>query len=121
MSVTIDGTAGVNLVQDGSIKQADLETAIIPIGVGQTWQNLTASRAVNTDYTNTTGRPIQLMVNCVIGATGTYFRLLINGTQYIDYTSGGAQWISTMSCIIPNGATYRVNSNSSVAGWGEPR
>ena len=28
-------------------------------GVGQTWQNLTSSRASNVTYTNTTGKPIQ--------------------------------------------------------------
>lgn len=33
------------------------------IGVGQTWQNVTASRAFGVTYTNTTGKPIVLMIS----------------------------------------------------------
>jgi len=32
------------------------------IGVGQTWQDVTSSRAKNTTYTNSTGKPIQVFI-----------------------------------------------------------
>ena len=45
-------------ILDATLVQGDFDTSVIPIGVGQTWQNVTSSRAIGTIYTNSTGRPI---------------------------------------------------------------
>lgn len=42
-----------------SFVQSALRNAVsLTLGVGQTWQDVRTSRAANTTYTNTTGRPI---------------------------------------------------------------
>ena len=79
-----------------------------PVGVGdnvQTWQ--TVSRAANTWYQNTTGRPI--MVNLVFGSYG-------GGTLYVgpspsvfgtaNYTANDIRQVNAMSAIVPNGYYY---------------
>lgn len=84
------------------------------IGVGQTWQNVT--RAMNTTYTNTTGRPI-LVFACVSGSnTGgaASVRVLVNAVEMgtaILTESNGASWNNgrqTFSFAVPPGQTYRI-------------
>ena len=69
------------------------------LGVGQTWQNVAASRAVSTLYTNTTGKPIQIAV-MVTGFT----QFQVNGAVMPVSTTAPVviQW------ILPAGATYNV-------------
>ncbi|MEK1925191.1 MAG: hypothetical protein AAAB11_07055, partial [Rhizobium giardinii] len=45
-----------------TMPDANVDLALVgqDVGRGQTWQDVTASRAANTAYQNTTGRPIQL-------------------------------------------------------------
>lgn len=71
------------------------------IGVGQTWQAVT--RIKGTTYTNSTGKPILLLLDA-ISVAGT-ITMTIAGTLVSTYTNpsgvgGGGTW------IIPNGATY---------------
>ena len=97
-----------------------------PIGYGQVWTNMTASRAFATTYTNTTGRPIQLMVTTYSTNSNAVIQLNINGT--LVYYPGNA--ISTngtngvVGPIIPNGATYSFTNNyltSALQYWWELR
>ena len=41
------------------------------IGVGQTWQDVTASRALGVTYTNTTGKPIHVIAGIFSTNVGT--------------------------------------------------
>ena len=85
-----------------------------PIGVDQTWQDVTASRAISTTYTNSTGRPIQVSVS--VNSTtnsGCYVRFYINGV--VVARQGAAQSSSldaraNVSLIIPNGNTYKIEN-----------
>lgn len=80
------------------------------IGAGQTWQNVTASRAANTVYTNTTGRPI--MVKIITIATWPGARdLLVNGAS-VDYQAVNSTWNGVISqfAIVPAGATYQFGA-----------
>ena len=88
------------------------------IGVNQTWTDFTASgRVAGTTYTNSTGKPIQLLITIAVSTQSFY--LSINGTvvarvgnnAYIDY--------APFSAIIPNGATYKVDGGVSL--WWELR
>ena len=54
------------------------------LGIGQTWQNVTASRAVGTNYTNSTGNPIMVAMTGVPG-----FSVLVNGS-----TIGYMSWVT---------------------------
>jgi hypothetical protein len=83
------------------------------IGDGQTWQNVTGSRALGTTYTNSTGRAIQVHVQGSGGAAGAVLKAYINGTYFAD---SGVNYNASIasrpqfSLIIPNGVTYRFDS-----------
>ncbi len=86
-------------------------TAMSSLGYGQTWQNLTGSRALATTYYNTTGKPIFIYVG-INGAGNT--QLIINGV-----TSGTGFY--SITGVIPPGASYSVTSASAMFGWSELR
>lgn len=91
-------------------------------GVNQTWQNMTSSRALNTNYTNTTGKPIQLQIVC-IGGSANSVTMTINGVNTLTslYTnaSGGRCLVNT---VIPIGATYNLgDASATIQSWWELR
>lgn len=94
------------------------------IGVGQTWQDVLASRSSGATYTNNTGKPI--MVSVGIASTNGFITLI----SYVDgikvgetqattpsSTSGG----SSYSFIVPAGSTYLVTNNGVFTHWAELR
>ena len=96
------------------------------IGVNQTWQDVKASRVSGTTYTNTTGKPINVIVTVEAAVYNTYYGaiLTINGNLYAR--SAGNEGITyaagTISVIIPNGATYKLDiSNGLIYNWLELR
>jgi hypothetical protein len=96
------------------------------IGVGQTWQDVTASRVAGTTYTNSTGRSIQIIVTWYNGgANGCIFGMNVNGTEVArqgGWPGGANQFWASISLIIPNGATYSATSyNGSRNRWWELR
>lgn len=115
------GTNNTKLMTPLRTKQAIDALSPPPIGVGQTWQNLSASRAPGVVYTNTTGRPI--MVNISANPTGSTISASVDGVQVgITTTVSGYSNYQTMSFIVPAGSSY---TTSAVAGsinyWAELR
>ena len=90
------------------------------LGINQTWQDVLASRALNTIYQNNTGNPISVALQCNvgggIGACTGYVSNVWVGTSY--NFAGTSQ--SAMTFIVPSGASYRVAGNS-VTQWSELR
>ena len=84
------------------------------LGVGQTWLNLTSSRLANTTYTNSTGKPIQVMINYNFGQSGS----LVLGNVELPMVDGDAY--SFFNFIVPNGTTYRLNGGGFIS-WAELR
>jgi hypothetical protein len=77
------------------------------LGLSQTWQDVTASRASGTTYTNSTGKPIQVNVagTCSNGSAILYLTIsgvAISGGQVTNIANQTAQ----VGAIIPPGATY---------------
>lgn len=95
------------------------------IGVGQTWQNVMASRASGQTYINNTGKPIKVSV----GAGGRDARVIIYVNDvlvaYSQDTYDGNQCRASASEIVPNGASYRVEARNiasvNVQFWSELR
>lgn len=106
-----------------AITPATLASAAL-IGVGQTWQNLTGSRAAGTTYTNTAGKPIQVNVALTQSAdTATPSTLTVGGVvvSRVCVNQGGAH-VYTLSAIVPPGATYVVTlSSATLSAWTELR
>lgn len=89
------------------------------IANGQTWQNVSGSRALGTTYTNTTGKPI--LVNIAAGYHSTSWSLNVNGVVVGSNTTvNGYSNSETISAIIPAGGTYTA-TGLTIAAWAELR
>ena len=97
------------------------------IGVGQTWRDVTASRALGVTYTNNTGKPIVVNIRVNRNAVSTAgVRVVVNGISVeigINTNSGGGN-IAIGNIIIPKGVTYVAYSSAEPASlnyWHELR
>ena len=100
------------------------------IGYGQTWQDVTGSRAFGTTYTNSTGKPIFIVVTGTTpsGANGA-FTLTIGGVIVAEngiVGNGGnsGQHRIPTSAIVPPGSTYSAQQSvatSTLDRWVELR
>jgi hypothetical protein len=145
-TVTINGAIGLAGANFGTLGQvltsggagaAPTWSAIAAsgIGVGQTWQNVSGSRALNTTYTNSTGKPIMFSVSAIASSvppsTGYSFSTVVGGvsifavsgvTTHIAATNvSGSTGLSQAGqpVIVPTGATYSFNMSlgASVTWW----
>ena len=89
------------------------------IGVGQTWQDVSASRAqAPALYYNTTGKPIMVNIfTAVAGATGT----ITVGGVVAAYNLGSIAEYNKFSVIVPPGASYSCNLLTTGYVWTELR
>ena len=105
-------------IADANITQAKLETLVVPLGVGQTWTDVTGSRSGGTTYTNTTGRPI--FVSIALANTTTSYTVTINGlTAFRIQSAGTTGGNGTASFVVPVNNTYSTNVNA--VAWYELR
>lgn len=120
--LTAAGASGNVLTSNGSAWASAAPTNV-GLGISQTWQDMTASRALSTDYTNSTGAPIMLSV-CYSLTTSGAIAILINGVE-MAYAQGEnvASIKRTLCIVVPNGAVYRVNPTNSptISYWRELR
>lgn len=110
MPTIINGNTGIDRIQDGVIQQADLPTALLPLGVGQTWQSVLGSRALDTQYTNGTGRTIAVSVSAGLTTSQTLTAVVGGVTVQIQQGGNTSATQNSVSFEVPSGATYRVNS-----------
>lgn len=81
-------------------------------GTSQTLQDLTASRVIGTPYTNSTGRPINVLVSVVVGP-GSSTVLVINGAVFSGQMFGnatGGNVVTPVSFVVPDGVTYELRN-----------
>jgi hypothetical protein len=87
------------------------------IGIGQTWQNVAASRALGTTYTNSTGRPIQVSVAAAISAASAWLTMTVSGVTVAlssgTYATGARAEITGV--VVPAGGTYSVSASTGTA------
>lgn len=106
----------------GKVLKDTLDTAF---GIGQTWQNMTASRVVGTTYTNTSGRPIMVSVQGTPqGATSFQIALRVNeGVVFSDSGFDNNERLSTgVVAMVMNGDSYSVWVNKlNMTSWWELR
>ena len=95
------------------------------IGVNQTWQDVTASRAINTTYTNTTGKPILISIsNYWHSNNGVYDYITVDGVVVVKIGTDNSSTtinITQLAAIVPNGSTYSVTALKPFKHWGELR
>lgn len=89
------------------------------IGVGQTWQDLTASRAASTTYTNSTGKPI--FISVILSQDDGRIDLTIDGLLIGRSGTTQGPIYYTLTGIIPAGSTYKVDTTGGALTWCELR
>lgn len=91
------------------------------LGIGQTWTNFTGSRVLHATYTNSTDKPIQVIVAGIGHGQGVY--ATVNGVSFTIMSGYSGLTYMTGSFIVPTGATYAVvpSVSYSVNSWFELR
>jgi hypothetical protein len=91
------------------------------LGVGQTWQDVSASRTHSTSYQNTTGRPIEVAV----GSNNLVSAIMQISTDNVNWVTVGrvASTASQTSAhfTVPHLSYYRSDNSFSIAFWSELR
>lgn len=92
------------------------------IGYGQTYQDLTASRATGTNYYNTTGRPIYISITTG-SATATAVTITVNGVVAASSATNDSALGSPIGigAIIPANAVYFATIVGGIGRWSELR
>lgn len=115
MTAVVPSTSGNVLTSNGTTWASSPATGL---GVNQTWQSLTANRALGTTYTNTTGKPI--MVYCHVAGTGRC-DITLNDV-YIGQFQANASFVNgNASFIVPANHTYLITGAANLASWSELR
>ncbi len=114
-SLTLYDDAGNPVVVSGE----DLK-GLGGVGVGQTWVDVKLLRETNTDYTNSTTRPI--MVNIAGGSADSEYKIFINDIE-VAWSARQSGDSNTMSVIVPVGSIYRLEAvvGTTVGVWSELR
>lgn len=112
-----------DIITAGSVVQADLATAVLPIGVGQTWQNVAGARSPAVNYTNTTGRTITVSVSTVNGSGASHCYPVVGGVSLgQQYLAGIVGAYTHITFPVPAGSVYSVTASSSaIWAWAELR
>ena len=112
-----------SLVSPAKVAAAIDSLVSLPIGWGQTWQNVAGSRSAGTSYRNTTGRPI--MVAYMNANIVSYEpQVSTNNSSWVAVGSGDNAGGSQVAqqFIVPALHYYRINSSSAgVKIWSELR
>ena len=90
------------------------------IGIGQTWQNMTASRAFGGSYTNSTSKPIMVAISSTSGS-GTTMAATVGGVLVQTNGVHAATELNTLTFIVPPSTAYSVASTETLNNWAELR
>jgi len=87
------------------------------LGLGQTWQDVTAGRVNGVTYTNTTGKPIMVILDSSSGYT---IVVTVNSVVVDNRPNNASTNNYSSTFIVPSNSTYSVTSNS-IQYWSELR
>ena len=98
-------------------------SAMSSLGYGQTWQNVTGSRASGVTYYNTTGRPIYVITTIGAGAAAGAIDLLVNGaSRAVSSITGATANLVTPAIVQPGGSySATVSGTAALTNWSELR
>lgn len=95
-------------------------------GIGQTWQDVTASRAMATTYVNNTGKPIYVVIAGNPSNLPERLILTIGGVVVWDQNIDGENHVTNVvvSGVVPHNFSYNVTTdgnNTTISRWVELR
>jgi len=112
-----------SLVSPAQVAASVVSNTPDTLGMAQTWQDMSASRAINTSYQNTTGRPIMVSV-CTRSTIRYNFQVSTNNTTFVDVGAvagfGNLGDEKSAQVIVPDDHYYRVTGGSLIM-WAELR
>ncbi|AZY53020.1 phage tail protein [Bordetella avium] len=106
LQTALDGKAATHHTHDWSQITGTPDS----LGVGQTWQSV--SRAANTTYTNTTGKPIMVHVQSTGDRSVTVASITVQGQTLLSQSYNGRT--ASISAIVPHQAAYQVSGSPSM-------
>ena len=113
-----------NSVWGKPANKSDSVAQVIPINVGQTWQDVTVYRELNTFYQNDTGDPIAVAVFVLknTASVATTMGVVAPNDEGGGMTVGFVQDNGLMNFIIPPYWYYKIFSyGSALSEWNELR
>ncbi|MEX9982255.1 phage tail protein [Providencia rettgeri] len=105
------------------------ESDALMLGINQKWTDVKSQRSKGTTYTNTTGKPIVVMLSALVtgGGSGINSTMTIDDVDFIFKSGGqdgssGYTWKgSAISIIIPTNSKYKFESIGNIESWLELR
>lgn len=116
-SVAVDDYGHVTSIGSGTVTIPDTG-----IGVGQSWQ--TVSRSNNTEYRNTTGKPIMVFATggSVSGTTSISAYVGVSSGSLIQIGRNDARYgTPSVSFIVPDLHYYKCDAGAGIYSWAELR
>lgn len=115
------GSSGQVLTSNGTTWSS---AALSAIGVGQTWTDVKTSpgRTSGTPYTNSTGKPIMVIIGVTAVSASPNITVVVGGVTIINYTFPYGNG-NPVTFIVPDGVTYSGTwpSGTTLAYWNELR
>ena len=122
LATTAEASAGTDSTRAVTAAGVEAHMNANAIGWGQSWQDVTGSRASATTYTNSTGRPIMVAVTST-SSTSASVIVTVAGGEIIRQVLqvGGSVFQASASFIVPDNVTYSVAVSPSISNWRELR
>lgn len=112
------GSSTTDVISQGAVTN-------LLFGVAQGYFDVTDQRAVDTTYTNTTGRPIVVSIYTTkTMETSNSLIAVVNDIRIFDQVIGGGNTLTkniTASFIVPRNGKYRVSASVAIDKWVELR
>lgn len=123
MTAVAPGTSGNVLKSNGTAWTSAAPTVTAGLGLnGETWRDMTGSRAFGTTYTNNNSYPISVSASTSASGPSPYAAAYVGSVRvsYFLWQFNGSGAIGGCSpFIVPPGATYRIDANAGLAYWAE--
>lgn len=114
------GTESTKALTSVRVRQA---ISTFALGGGQNYTDLSATRLANTTYTNSSGKPILVVISRgnSAGSGANSHALLVNGVTVSAQSSSVTANPGFVTAIVPDGQTYRLNlaGIASLSSWSE--
>ena len=120
VKTSYESNADTNEFSDA--EQSKLAGLVSAIGEGQSWQDMSGSRAIGVTYTNSTGKTIMVCTGCIGTTSGSLFSCLCDGFTVVSSADNTGSKNHSGSFLVPNGSTYSLSSSpSAISFWSELR
>jgi hypothetical protein len=123
------GTSGLSVVETDGFTLATVNGAAAGsssqltqfsqvMGIGQTWQDVSGSRAFNgTNYTNTTGKAIEVSVGADYFSVSGYAMLYVDGVLVSSQAVSTITYPVRVHAVVGNGSTYNYQITGALIGY----